>query len=805
MPIGKRKNEVVAIEGLHGREFTHRRTHRSRWRRLAFPLIAAAWLIALAAGLPAQEPPAVLAGTVTDAAGPVLAVDLSLLDGGRVVARGSTDVDGRFRLEASAGSYTLRAERLGYAPVSRLVTLESGGVLTLDVVLQPAAVLLEGVGVEAERSRERIRFEETAGASVREISADELKLVPGIGEADPIRAIEVLPGVVSTSDFSSSFHVRGGSADQNLILLDGTPIFSPFHLGGFFSVFNADMVSRAELAAGGFEAQYGGRVSSVLTVESDPGDGEFGVDAGVSLLATRVAVRGGVGDRDIRWRVSGRRSYFDKLLAPVAEFPYHLQDLQGVVEFGLSPRDRIRVTAYTGDDVLDFSQLDDEDFPLRLDWNWGNDVAGIRWDRQLSRGRFTARASTTRFTTGLSFPDFDDTEFRSEVTQNGLGANLDWRAAPVVEVGVGVEYNDFGYDNLASSGGTVFSQGLGSGQQLAAHAQTSWGRPGGWLVEAGARIDHWVPDPGDPVTEVSPRLAVKRFLGGSSRWAINASVGRYTQFLHSLRDEELPLGLDVWVLTGSRAPAVVSDQLQFGLEAFPTDEWTFSAEGYVREFDGVVTFNTSDDPNDDNDDILAGDGLSYGADFFVRRMRGPVTGWLALSFLKAERTFPDVFSGAIDRPDVTYAPIFDRRMDLDFVLQFPAPRGWQGGLRLNVGTGTPYTRPLASYSVYQPRFLKDGGRAGWGGDADGGNLPSYAVLLGDRNGERYPVYHRLDLSFRKDYEKSWGSITPHVDLLNVYNRRNVLFYFYEYDRTPAVRSGISMFPLLPTIGVEVRF
>ncbi len=804
MPIGKRKNEVVAIEGLHGRQ-SNRVEPRGSTRRVPRWFVAAGLWLAAAAGLSGQEPRAVLTGTVVDAAGPVVAVDLTLVEGASVVARAASDGDGRFRLEAPAGSYTLRAERLGYAAVSRLVTLDAGGVLNLDVVLQPAAVLLEGVGVEAERSRERLRFEETAGASVREISAEELKLVPGIGEADPIRAIEVLPGVVSTSDFSSSFNVRGGSADQNLILLDGTPIFSPFHLGGFFSVFNADMVARAELAAGGFEAQYGGRVSSVLTVESDPGNGEFGVEGGVSLLATRVAVRGGVGERDVRWRISGRRSYFDQLLAPVAEFPYHLQDLQGVVEIGLSPRDRIRITGYTGDDVLDFSQLDDEDFPLRLDWNWGNDVAGIRWDRELSKGRLSARASTTRFSTGLSFPDFDDTEFRSEVTQDGFGANLDWRLVPVVEVGVGVEYNDFGYDNLASSGGTVFSQGLGTGRQLGAHAQTSWGRPGEWLVEAGARVDRWVPDPGEPVTEVSPRLAVKRFLGGSSRWAVNASVGRYTQFLHSLRDEELPLGLDIWVLAGERAPAVVSDQLQVGLEAFPTDEWTFSVEGYLREFDGVVTFNTSDDPNDDTDDILAGEGLSYGADLFVRRSGSPVSGWLALSFLKADRTFPDVFSGAVDRPEVTYAPIFDRRMDLDLVLQFPAPRGWQGGLRLNVGTGTPYTRPLASFAVYQPRFLKNGGRASWGGDADGGELDSYAVLLGDRNGARYPVYHRLDLSFRKDYEKSWGMITPHLDLLNVYNRRNVLFYFYEYDRTPAVRSGISMFPLLPTIGVEVRF
>ncbi|NNK63258.1 MAG: TonB-dependent receptor [Gemmatimonadetes bacterium] len=771
-------------------------------RGLAVWGVVAAGLWATPAAILAQEPTVVLDGRVVDADGPVFAADVTLEASGAVAIRTASAQDGRFRVEVPAGLYTLRVERIGYATATRLLTLRGPDPVPVVVTLQPAAILLEGVGVEAARSRERLRFEETAGASVRELSADDLRRVPGVGEADPVRAVEVLPGVVSTSDFSSAFHVRGGSADQNLILLDGTPIFSPFHLGGFFSVFNADMVSRAELASGGFPARYGGRVSSVLTIESDPGGGTLEVDAGVSVLATRVAVAGGVGDRDVRWRLSARRSYFDKLLAPITDFPYHLQDLQGVAEFGLGPRDRIRITAYTGDDVLDFTQIDNEDFPLRVDWNWGNDVAGVRWDRDLSNGRLTVRAATSRFSTGLAFPDFDDTEFRSRISQEGGG--VDWTVRRgVVEVGLGAEVQDYAYDNLASSGGTVFSQGLGDGLQLAGYLQTSWRSPGRWLVEAGARVDRWAPEPGDAVVTLSPRVAVKRFFGPNARWAVNGSLGRYTQFLHSLRDEELPLGLDVWVLSGARAPHVVSDQVQVGVEAFPTDRWTVSLEAYARAFDGVVTFNTSDDPNDDFDDILVGDGLSWGADLFLRRTDTPVNGWLALSFLKADRTFPDVFSGALNRPEVTYAPIFDRRLDLDVVLRFPAPRGWEGGLRLNVGTGTPYTRPTASFAAYQPRVLKDGGRSDWAGETE--DLAGYAVLLGDRNADRYPVYHRLDLSFRKDYRKGWGVLTPHVDLLNVYNRRNVLFYFYEYDRSPAVRSGFSMFPFLPTVGLEVRF
>jgi len=747
-----------------------------------------------------------LTGRVVDAAGPVEAASIRLLAGSDIIAEVGSDVDGRFGIAGLApGQFTLRVSRIGLAEVTRLVSIVADSVTTVEVTMRPAAVALSGIAVSGRASRERETFEETAGVTVRELTAEEIRLVPGLSEADPIRAIEVLPGVVSTSDFTSAFNVRGGSADQNLILLDGIPIYSPFHLGGVFSVFNPDMVGRAELRSGGFGAEYGGRVSSVLRIDSDPGDGEFGVDAGVSLLSSRASVQGGFGDGLGRWRVSARRSYFDVLLSPVFDFPYHLQDLQGVFEIRTGRNSRLRISGYTGEDVLDLTTIDEETFPLRIDWDWGNDLLGASWIRLLDGGELTLGAYGSRFSTGLGFPDFADTSFGSEISQLGTRAELVRRPSDSWELRTGGEFQSFDYDNLAETGGTVFAQGAGAGDLLSGWLQGQWSSPGAWIVEAGARIDHWRPAPGQPITEVSPRLAVKRFMGDGS-WALKGSVGRYTQFLHSLRDEELPIGLDIWVLSGARAPHVVSDQVQFGVEAEPDGAWTFSAEAYWRQFEGVVTFNTGDDPNTELDDILGGTGVSYGLDLFARRNEGTVTGWASLSLLNADRTFPDFLSPELTPPEVTYAPIFDKSVDLDVVLSFPVLGNWSGGLRLNVGTGTPYTRPGGSYSFYQPRFLNDGGRLAWSGvDAEEDEGTGFAVLLGDRNGERYPLYHRLDLSFRRTYEKSWGTITPTVDLLNVYNRRNVLFYFFEYEQNPPVRSGISMFPILPTFGVEVKF
>jgi len=765
---------------------------------------------------PAAGQDGIVQGRVHDAAGVAVGGAAVTLEApGQTARTVGTDALGSFRLTSVApGDYVLTVAALGFAAAEVDVTVGSGATVDLDIEMEQRAIEVEGVSVEVQRSRDRMRFEEIGGATVRELDLAELRAVPGVAEVDPVRAVEVLPGVVSTSDFSASFHVRGGSHDQNLILLDGVPIFSPFHLGGLFSVFNADMIDRVELESGGFSAKHGGRVSSVLSIESDAGDGDFGVDAGVSLLSSRVAVGGSapiglaraLGHSSIRYRVSARRSYFDVLLAPVFEFPYHLQDVQAVVEGWTPGGDRLQVTAYSGKDVLDLTRLDPDDFPLRVNWDWGNDLAGVRWTRpRRGGGSLDLRANVSRFGSGLAFPDFSDTQFKSRIQSFQLKADLDVRPSSSWRIESGVGAERMSYENLFRTGGTEFASGAGAGSLLGAYLQTVWTRPERWLVEAGVRTDVWMPDRGGGAVEPSPRLAVKRFFG-NGQIAVKLAGGRYTQFVHSLRDEELPLGLDIWVLTGADAPHVVSDQIQLGLEGYRGADWFWSIEGYARDFDGVVAFNTADDPNDDTDDILVGRGRSIGLDLLLRRERGAVNGWMALSLLDADRTFPDPLSVDLPRSEVAYPPIFDRRVDLDVVVRYPAPWGWEGGIRWNLGTGTPYTRALGSYAYYTPRFMDDAGRLRWSGSDEGDPLAGeYAVQLGDRNASRYPTYHRLDLSFRKTIRKGWGTLVPYLNVVNVYNHRNVLFYFYEYDRSPPTRSGISMFPVLPTFGLEVRF
>ena len=700
------------------------------------------------------------------------------------------------------GAYLLTVTRIGFREHREQVRVEPGPT-AIEVRMNTEAIVVGGVTVEAERSRARTRFEESAGITVQEIEAAALKSLPVIAESDPLRAIEVLPGVTTVSDFSAAFNVRGGSADQNLILLDEVPIFNPFHLGGIFSVFNADMVDRVELQSGGFAAEYGGRVSSVLTVESDPGDGDFGVDAGVSILATRVAVKGALpqgateklGFRTTRWRASARRSYLDVLFKPWVDFPYHLSDLQGVFEAWTGRGSRLRFVGYHGRDIVDLTGMSDTPLPIR--WWWGNDAIGGSWTQSMDGGASMAvRASLSRFGSDLGFPDAD-VEFQTGVEQASVGADIEFFPSWATRWKSGVAANRVAYDNGLVGGGSTFLDQRGDGVEIAGYSQVHWDPNLNWLVEGGVRVDHWRPNAGDTELTLSPRFAVRRFLRDRSS-AVRLAAGRYSQFIHSTRDEEFPFGLDTWVLAGAEAPRVVSDQVQLGAESFFGDDdgWFASLEGYYRTFDGVAAVNAAEDPNDDTDALVAGDGNAYGVDLYLKRDRGATTGWISVSFLKTIRSFPDTRVGIEPQPRVTYPPVFDRRFEVDLVLR--RPLDWWGlevGVRANFGTGLPFTKPLGTYHVYRTRLV-DGVV-----NLDDEN----AVLLGPRNGARYPARHRLDLSFRKTITKGWGTMTPYLSVINVYNQKNVLFYFFNYDAAPPNRQGVSMIPILPKLGFEVSF
>ena len=722
------------------------------------------------------------------------------------------------------GDYVLTVGRIGYAPLEEEITLGSGTVAHVDLELTEQPVALEEVQVDVLGTRHRARFRQSAGETVQEIDRAQLRLIPGVAEPDPMRTLDALPGVTRLSDIGASFHVRGGSSDQNLVLLDGVPIFNPFHSLGLFSVFSADMVRRTELRSGGFPAEFGGRASSVLLVESDLGDGKFGVDAGMTLLTARVSVAGGLpeitrekfGLASVRWRIGARRSYVDALTRPFlsAPFPYYLQDRQAGFEVWTKGGSRLRLTTYSGRDVAnltDIERLDERNPEVLPDqdvkWRWGNKAIGIAWTRPRSGGgALDVHVSYSGFEGDFNLSEFPAPHLTTAIHSFSLGTDLEHRPGSRIrrKSGFLLRYLDYSGESRGKPSTllpTDASSGLGAG----AYTQVDWTPSRRWLVEGGLRLDLWE-SRGGGSKAVSPRVAVKHFLQ-HGRWAVHASAGKYVQLLQSVRDESLPIAIDPWVLAGGEGgewiPPVVSRQFQGGVEGFldDDDEWFASAEAYHRNYDGLATRNWGEDPWIPDDDVLIGTGRSFGADVVLRKNRGPTTGWVSLSLLKATRRFPESGSGLETGSMIEYPPDFDRRVEVDVVAQRRLPWDVDAGLRWSFGTGLPHTR-LVPYQIPRQQII-DLGLAE--GEED-------VVWLGPRNGERYPVRHRLDISLRKVVRKRWGLITPYLNLINVYNRKNVVQYLYgrrytSFGGSNAVRGrrGIALVPFLPTFGVEVSF
>ena len=714
--------------------------------------------------------------------------------------------------DLAAGAYELTIGRLGYAGHDEAVTVTPGGVVEVGIALAEEAVPVEGIQVDGLSGRDRARFRESAAGAPMEMDRAGVRSIPGAAEADPVRTVDALPGVTRVSEIGASFNVRGGSADQNLVLLDGVPIFNPFHMLGIFSVFNADMVKRTQLRSGGFAPEYGGRASSVLLVESDLGDGKFGVDAGLSLLTARLSVSGGLPEevRDgfglagARWRISGRRSYADVLANPFlrADFPYYLRDRQFGFEAWTRGGSRLGITYYSGSDAfnltayerLDRSYWTDEALHPDQDvtWRWGNRALGFSWTRPGSNGgSLDIHGSYSRFEGDFNLSEFGSPMLETAIHRLSLGADLERRPASTLRWKSGLAFEALEHSDV--SRGEVESlvrSGHSSGLGASAYSQFNWSPNPKWLMEGGLRLDHWF----DSGTSTSPRIAIKRFLG-DGRWAVRLDAGRYVQFLQSVRDESLPIALDSWVLAGNEVSPVVSRQFQGGLEGFfgADDEWFASAAGYHRRYEGLAARNWADDPGVRSDDFKTGTGRSFGAEFLLRRNRGATTGWVSASLLKATRKFPQGADKTV--PLIEYPPAFDRRLALDLVVQRRLLWNLDGGLRWSLGTGLPHTRH-ATYSVNPRRMidLRPGGR-------------ETVVWLGPRNGERFPVHHRLDISLRKVIRKRWGLVTPWLSVLNVYNRKNVAFYEYTdyFGQSDRRRRGVSLVPILPTLGVEVSF
>ena len=713
-----------------------------------------------------------------------------------------TDDAGRFTITGlPEGVVTLTTRALGYRLTNRDVFVPAGGgraevIITMDPVPQALAPV-QTIGTTAERER----FDRGASAGVLSLGGGIVSKVPQIGEPDVLRTVQLLPGVVARSDFTAGYNVRGGESDQNLVLLDGIPVYNPFHFGGLFGTFLEPTVGDVVLHVGGFSAEHGGRLSSVLDVQSaeEQREGVHGT-IGVSLLATSAALSGARPAEGLTWSVAGRRTYADALARVFTDdvLPYHFQDAQVHVTKRL-PRDAsLSFTAYAGLDDLggNFAALGDSTRASggNFSFNWGNAIAGATFRMPLgratgvdtaARAELVQRLSISTFRTRLDLGD-GSISFDNGVAETRASGSITLpRGRHVPILGYEASLHDLNYQVVSEEANVELFALDQNPTALSLFAEDRWSPRDDLRIRLGARAERvggrgWV--------GISPRVAATWF--ATPEMSISLAGGQYRQWLHGLRNEDIPVRIfDFWVASDRHIDVSSATHAVLGVERWLSSTRLVRVEGFYKWYDRLLEPNSADDPSVRGDEFLPTSGSSYGFDVMLRQLeRGPLSGWIAYTYGVSSRR----------RGTLEYFPAQDRRHNLNAVASWALGRRTTLGARFGFGTGLPFTDIVGQIV----RRTYDPGNNTW--TLYNGVQP-YEAVGGDRNASRYPTFQRLDLMLAQRYTKGRASITPYLQIVNAYNRRNVFIYTFDYTNNPPERQATSQFPFLPSIGVTVEF
>ncbi len=786
----------------------------------AITLVAGAPTVRLAAQQPPTRPVTQAVGSLTGAVtnvatGDAVRAEISI-DRPRRSVR--ADSAGRFAFrDIPAGRVRLRAISFGYEPADTMVVVRGGEVVTVSLRLRMVPQSLAAVRTVA-KSPERTRFDEQATPSVVSISGAEVRHLPALGESDVLRSVALLPGVIARNDFSAGFNVRGGEADQNLVLLDGIPIYNPFHLGGLFGTFIDKAVSGVDVITGAFPSRYGGRLSSVLDVKSleETRRGMHGT-AEISLLSSSLFLGGALSQNKLSWNFAARRTYADKVVEWIRgnnDFPYHFQDAQFRSRLALPKGGSLGLTMYMGKDLLYHQDesvrlgsdpggpidiTDDDDETITFDW--GNRVVGLTLDQPLgARTILSQRLAYTRFGTHFDLPSesvflaqsVTELQLAGTITHARGGQTLSagyeassYRTSYRERIAIATEDDngDVGFpDPLATDGDTTMRQAPGMG---ALFAEDLWKPNDRWLVRAGLRGEFVS---GASWFGLSPRVSAKYFV--TPRLAITAAGGRYSQWMRAMRNEDLPLRVfDLWMASDRTIPVSTSTQFGLGAERWLSNDRFLRVEGYTKTYDRLAEPASTVDPRIRPTLLRYYDGRSYGADFYLRQLaHNGFSGWIAYSYGVTTR----------ERNGVSYWPAHDRRHNANIVATY-APDGsrWALGSHLGLATGTPYT----GWAGLMNRYRYDPIRNVWGGPGSDGEED----VRGPRNGERFPFYWRMDLSAERRFDIGAMTVKPYLNLVNVFNRKNVFLYTIETNTDPPLVQGASQLPFLPSFGLRIEW
>ena len=731
----------------------------------------------------------------------------------------ATEADGRYRLSLPEGAQQVSVSFVGYTTQTFTVSLRRDQ--THNVTLAASTSELGEVLVQGQQTlQEKL---ETPQMGVEHLSIREAKLLPALfGEVDILKTLQLKPGVQSGGEGSSGLFVRGGSSDQNLVLLDNSVVYNPNHLFGLFSVFNSDAVQSVDLYKAGFPAQFGGRLSSVVDVRLREGSREkFTTTAGIGLISSRLSFEGPIGRGDSAapakgsFIVSGRRTYFDVFTrainranarkedyTPIPD--YYFYDLNAKANYTLGEHDQLFFTGYLGRDVFGFTSPNG----FQANFTWGNTLGSLRWQHVFSP-RLTANTQVgiTDYKYQLA-NSIDQFSFALGSTILDYNARTDFDYVPQdgqhhVRFGGSFTQHQFGVGRLqrsAADNSVNFGADVSyPGQEAGLYASDDWKVSDKLQAEAGLRLTGFQSQT-DHFGGLEPRL--------SARYSVSPSIsfkGSYAlmyQYVHLVSNSGASLPTDIWYPSRLSVKPQRSQQVSTGVsfllgggKFLLTDEVYYKWAANQIDFrDGAQIFAN---PNLDQE-FLFGKGWAYGNELYLEKKEGKTTGWVGYTLAWAWRQFPPQLGTNGINGGAPFHPTYDRRHNINVVVIH------QLNSRINLTasfvytSGAPTTLPLGRFGLQD---IYQGGIQA---------VPIYP----DRNQYRLIPYHRLDLGLvLKLKPVRFGTERDLTfSIYNAYNRRNAYFIYFEQTRDKATdkvtgyrAQQVSLFPIIPSVTYNFKF
>jgi hypothetical protein len=721
----------------------------------------------------------------------------------------TTNSYGYFSLTLPVGKYSLIIQFLGYK--TKTIPLELNDNIQLTIDMEEESISLKEVTITAEKNNSNIVQSEL----ISKINVKEIQNIPVIlGEKDILKTIQLLPGVTPAGEGNAGFFVRGGSIDQNLILLDEAPVYNPSHLLGFFSTFNSDAIKDITLYKGGFPAEYGGRLSSVVDIKMNEGNNKsFHISGGIGLIASRLAVEGPIRKNKGSFMIAARRTYADVFLiflprhgadSTARKSTLYFYDLNLKANYQFSQKDRIYLSCYLGRD----------DFNLggSLGLNWGNVTATTRWnhiitDKMFSNTSLIFNRYSYKFNVAVG-----NTTMRviSEIKDWNLKEDLNYylNSNNMIKFGLNSIYHTFVPSKVDSSAFFhVKSMDNRYALENAAYISDEQTIMGRLKVSYGLRYSLFssigpgtvytydqVADIIDSTTYpkgkifntfggIEPRFLVNYIINDST--SVKASYARTRQYIHLLSNTTSTTPFDLWVPSNINILPEIADQYTLGFfRNFKNNMYETSVEVYYKNMKNQIDYRNGANlilNNKVESQLVFGKGWGYGAEFLIRKKYGKLTGWISYTLSKTKRQFPEINGGNV------FLAKQDRPNNLAVVGMYELNKKLTFSATWIFISGSVVTFPSGRYAV------------------DGNIVPYYT----ERNGYRMPDYHRLDIGLtlqgRKTarFESNWN-----FSVYNVYGRSNAYAINFQQDPNDPTKMQavqLSLFRFVPAFTYNFKF